>query len=699
MNRKPAPRARGLAVVVSLVLLVIASPAFCDASPGDEAFIRGRLLEDRLELYAAREAFRDAVRLAPDNRGYAEHRAWFLFAQGYPEEAATSFEEIIAAFGPTDELIKGLAWSLKVIGKLEQSLTAYRRVYSLQRGSDYPSAFAELGLLIHEENAARIAGLRRRIITEGPDAALRRSLLEALFDQGELAEALDLAKGILAEQPNDALLGLRYARALRWKGRLDESVAEYERLLAAFPDSVALQIERLTALSELGRTAESLAALQRAREAGLQDALALSRAVDLLGPAGRQADAIALADAIVASGPDRLIGLLARARARHFSGDVAGARPYYREVLANYPYNTDALWGLVETSTYSGGLTEARSVLSRWRMAVPDDRFLAQEALLSLYSTPAASGRFSWFRNSSGYSRWDAGLSGSVFPAPRLSLTAAGYASFFDRSGLDTLRRATAEIGLEASSSEGQAVFSGTLRAETWEENHEDLNGRLGVTWRPARNAMLSIGWGRMSIVDSEQPFGNGLYNHVVSYGAAALDIRSYETDVKLGWDPSPRVSLAALADYGDYSDGNSKLSLVLEAGWVLLPPAQMRLAYDFSYLDFRDPAPVYTNGAISEGAYWDPKGAETHTLRLELARNLGRRVTVGLQGALSYAPEVRGWSELLMVSLGWRMTAHSTFRLDARGFRQDHGIDRSGEPGGSYNATNIAAALEFRFP
>jgi len=697
VSRRSAVWACALSAAALLALLASPDPARGEKASGDDAFARGRRSEDRLELYAAREAFREAVQVAPDNRGYAEHRAWFLLTHGYPEEAAASFEEMIASFGPTADLFKGLGWSLKLIGRLEQSLAAYRRVYPLQKDTDFPGAFAALGVLIHEENAKRIAAVRARIAAEGPAVALRQSLMDLLLDQGELAEALEIAEGILSERPDDSLLRLRYARALRWKGQPGTSAAEYERLLVAFPDNVPLQIERLTILKELGRNAADEALRLQAREAGLRDALALSRLSGVLA-AGRPAEALASANRIVPSGPDRLLGLLAQAQASLLSGDRAAASAIYRAVIRDYPYNQEALWGLLQITVASGQRSEAGVVLSRWRDAVPDDRFRAQEALLALYAAPAVTGHFSWLANSSGFSRWDAGLSGAMFPALRLSVTAAGFESFFSRSGLDTLQRTTAEVDVKAGAAEGRILLSGSVKGERWQDNNDDLNGRLGIVWHVKRNTTLSVGWGRISIVDSEPPFGNGLYNHVVSYGAAALGVQSSESEVHLLWDPSPRVNLAVLASSGSYSDGNLKSSLVLEAGWLVATQPRLRLVYDYSYLDFRDPAPIYTNGTFSESAYWDPRAAVNHTLRLELAHHLSKRLVVECQGALSYAPSVSGWSELLMASLQWGISSRGTFRLDARGFNQDHGIERSGERGGSYQAANITAALEFRF-
>ena len=69
----------GMLPMIALPLVVIAEAV---AAPFEE----GIQAEASLQLYEARDLFRQALQDAPDAPGVAEHMAWFLFLNGFHDE-------------------------------------------------------------------------------------------------------------------------------------------------------------------------------------------------------------------------------------------------------------------------------------------------------------------------------------------------------------------------------------------------------------------------------------------------------------------------------------------------------------------------------------------------------------------------------------------------------------------------------------
>ena len=141
-------------------------------------------------------------------------------------------------------------------------------------------------------------------------------------------------------------------------------------------------------------------------------------------------------------------------------------------------------------------------------------------------------------------------------------------------------------------------------------------------------------------IIDTVLPFNNIIYSYVVTIGSLDRDIKSDDYKFYLLYAPVPKVSFAGEFIYGDYSDSNRKHSLMFEAGYQVLDSPYLRTAYNYFYLDIKDPAPLTGSGDHVESAYWDPVNFETHTLRLEYRQDYSEHLSFGAEGALSYSPK-----------------------------------------------------------
>ncbi len=147
----------------------------------------------------------------------------------------------------------------------------------------------------------------------------------------------------------------------------------------------------------------------------------------------------------------------------------------------------------------------------------------------------------------------------------------------------------------------------------------------------------------------------------------------------------------------GDYSDGNTKHSLLFEAAYQLTDRPYLRLAYNYYYLDFKDPAPIFSEGGQAESAYYDPINFEVHSLRLEYRKNHNDVFSYGAEGALEFIPENGGVPCLISAFAQWRINTSVNLRFDARWFYQNKGIDRIGDTG-AFHAENVVAIVEYSF-
>lgn len=239
--------------------------------------------------------------------------------------------------------------------------------------------------------------------------------------------------------------------------------------------------------------------------------------------------------------------------------------------------------------------------------------------------------------------------------------------------------------------------FSGRLGGNFYDNGHNNLNGRLSLYIEPTKILTAAVNYEHIDIIDTELPFRNAIYNYVVTIGAVGRTIRTDDYSVYLLYTPRPKVSLAGKILYRDYSDGNRKLSSTLEAGYQFMRVPYLRAGYNYFYLDYKYPAPVYIEKTKSVSAYYDPINFETHTLKLELRHDIDKKISYGTEGAISYIPKSDSFSYSLFLFGAYEFDEYHTLRLDARWFYQNKGVDRTGTSG-HFWADNIILSYEYRF-
>lgn len=332
-----------------------------------EIFKKGIELENSLRIFEARDIFREAIVLDPMNKGYMEHYAWFLHYNGFHEEVVDVFTRLISMAEKKEFIYLGLGWNQKILGRLSHSLDEYKKVFILiSPNSNFRNVFREIRWKPYDENRAKIQDLTMKLAEDPQEIGLKKELFEVYINEGDLEGAIKLGEEIVADNSGDKLFHLKFARALFWHNEKNRAEAEYKKLLADSPDNPFLYFELGCVLHAGDRLTEAREALEKSLSLYSASAGTKKELVEVLAKMGKGEEAEKLAAGIKPEGCEKLDGLLARAGCFHFSGRLDEARVLYREVLQDYPYNSDALWGLTETSIYTGNLEDARTTLKKW---------------------------------------------------------------------------------------------------------------------------------------------------------------------------------------------------------------------------------------------------------------------------------------------------------------------------------------------
>lgn len=672
-------------------------PSYAAEPSSHHLFQQGLALERSLRLFEARETFRRVVALDPANVGYLEHYAWFLHQHGFAEEASAVFTQSLPVARDTGAAYRGLAWNQRVIGRLDQALDAYRHVLDLSAVSreDRGRALALVQSLLHRENAKRIAALRSQLQQGAPRQETLRALFQLHIDQGEFKNALRVAAELRAASRDDLPWRLQVARGLWWDGQRDAALAEYDALLGIAPRSAFLNFERGRLLVERGDLAGAEAALRQSLAlypAGIAPRQYLAEA---LARQGRARDARAEADAIPARDYDVLARMLGRARASHFSGEPREALALYRETLDHYPYNADALLGYAERAVHTGTVRQSADVLDRWESISTDTRAMNQRGLLAHYTPSTLTVRAQSYDNSADFRRHDAAADFTTW-LPPLGRVRLGYQhSEFRQDGFKAIRRDSLDAEIERSLSDALRA-SARLTAHHY-DHYDRLLGGVSLHTRPAERLDVSLTAERFDIIDTESPFVNPIYNHVVTIGAVKRSLYADNLSAYFFYRASPTLDLSGKLGIGRYSDGNRMASGMFEAAVRPEVGSGLQFGYNYFYLDYRDPASIYTEGSTSISAYYDPINLEVHTLFLRYQEQYASALRYGLETRLSYIPKSEGVAASVFGFAVLPLGGRDSLRIDARVFNQTRGAGRAGDTD-DFRAANTMLSYVRRF-
>lgn len=667
-----------------------------DDAAAYEIFKQGLALEAQLKIYEARDRYIDALSAVPQDAGYLSHYAWFLTSYGFTQEAIEIFERL---YGVTDDkatVSLGLGWNRQVLGQLSSSLESYKKRFPIKETDDIQAAFEQIRRHLYQKDSVEIESLKVKIASGIDSIANQKALLKVYLDQREFAKAVSLASDLLDQGALDLTAHLWLARALFWSGNKHRAEIEYRALIDASPRSAFLHVELAEVLISNNRLSEAKTALEKSLEIYPDASACLKLLAEVLAREGDDRNALAIAEAIPTEGNDRLVGLMARARAHHFSGHIQAARHQYDMVLKEYPYYADALWGMTETSIYSGHYGDAVRTTRQWENALPDTRLAEQKEKIMLYTAPIAETKVGFYSNASNFSRMDIGLEAGLYLDGDLRVSAGYHYSGFFQDGFDDVFRHTLFFDFRKYLG-SDLQLDGRLSGLFYDNDHDSLNGELAMTYQATPSLTIRPHFRHVDIIDTVSPFENMVYSYVVTIGSVGMGIDSDELGLTLVYLPSQRFSLSGDYSFASISDGNQRQDVNFEAGYRFKLRPDWRIAYNFFYLDYRDPAPVYRQGDLFESAYWDPVDFKTHTLRVTFRHDNGKRFFYGAEGAISYIPESQGIGTYLSAFTEWRVKKNLMFRMDARWYYQDRGLDRISTTG-HFWADNLLLKLDYRF-
>ena len=681
--------------LLAVLLFSTANGYSSDDAETYEVFKQGLALERQLKIYEARDQYAVALSRAPQNTGYLSHYAWFLTSFGFSEEAIDVFNRLLPLTEDKDPVYIGLGWNRQILGRLEASLNDFTKRFPIS-ASNLPAAFEQIRWHLYQENYEKIRRLKKEIDAGTDTVATRKELVKVYLDQGELNDVISLAQTLRDRGELDLTTQLWLARARFWSGDKRRAEKEYAAVMAQTPGSAFLHMEIAEVLISDNRLPEARVYLEKALVLYPGAAGARKKLAEVLARLKDDGGALSMAETITTEGNSRLTGLMARARALHFSGHVQTARHLYAMVLKEYPYYPDALWGMTETSIYSGRFGDAQRTTRLWENALPDSRRIKQMQRLKLYTAPIAKTKADYYDNSSDFSRKNIGQEASLYVGDDLRLDAGYQFSEFSQDGFEDVFRHAVFFGAQQFITENFRV-DGRLSGNFYDSAGSTLNGSLGGNLEVSPTLSFQPRYRHVDVIDTIGPFENMVYSHTVTIGSVGKEITADELGLRFDYRPSPRLSFSGNYVYSAYSDGNHKQNFDFEAGYRFSLRPDWRIAYNFFYLDYRDPAPLYTEGNRVESAYYDPTGLETHGLRLVFRNDDGRRFFYGGEGALSFVPENSGIGTYLSAFTEWRPTEEIAFRLDARWFYQNKGVDRLGDTG-FFWADNILFEFDYRF-
>ena len=392
------------------------------------------------------------------------------------------------------------------------------------------------------------------LLLAGGAAVADTASADAAFDAGDNARALALYEEALAGNPSDVHALVRSGMLLSWERRFDEALARYDRALAIDAREPKARLERGKVFLWSRRYPEARDAFEKilADDPSQKEArLALARAYSW---DGRQPEARTHYERVLATEPNDADALLGVAQTYAWSGQGSAARPYFERALAARPAMKEASIGLAYLELDAGDTAAAAARARALTEAHPDDPEVRDLA------AAVKKARAPWI--SIGYD----------------------HLGDTDDNAYDTLRleggfglpaRLDLRFGVSGTELDGPggAVPVGNGDVTT-------LYGVLGWKPRPRHRGELRVGGARLTRTDGASrttAIGGATYTFPLGawsaraaathdpfvYSPAILDSEIDVTTVSFGASGRavPRVQVDASVAYGDYSDGNTRLS------------------------------------------------------------------------------------------------------------------------------------------
>jgi tetratricopeptide (TPR) repeat protein len=409
-----------------------------------------------------------------------------------------------------------------------------------------------------------------------PSLAAEPAAADAAFDAGDHARALALYDEVLAGDPGNVHALLRSGMLLSWDRKFEEALARYERALAREPGNARVLLERGKVLLWSSRYDEAVEAFAR----------------------------------VLRVQPDEPWALCGTAQAYAWRGRHAEARPYYERALAADPDMKEARLGLAYVDLAEGDTSAALAAADALEVAHPGDPEVAE------LRRAVSRARAAWIQvgydhaDDSDENRMNTYLVEGGFGLPaRLDLR-LGYAHHdlhgpvpLNADADGTVDRAYAVVGWQPRPKHRAEFRLGAARSED-SDGVQRTAAIGGVTYTfPIGEWTGRASLGRDPFLYSPQILDNEIDVTTAAFSAAGPAAR--------------RIWIEADAGYGDFSDGNTRLSANAGAWYVWTWPARRLLAGGVvRYLTFSDDL---------DNGYFDPSDLIAGLASLRSNGRIGR--------------------------------------------------------------------------
>jgi len=661
----------------------------------------------RLEVFQAKRAFETSLALDPNNRGYREQYAWHLQAFAFHEETAAQFYLLLPEATDPALLYTSLGWELRALGQLDTSVWAFSQVYSIPCHLTLSNQLIVAGNVFRQKEREKIYGWWNELEDGCADEwEIKKKLFEHYTYLRDLPMASSLAEEILSAHPEEYMVHYRYANLLYQMRKFSRAACQYQLLIEKLPDNSFLYLS-------LGKVYEDMGDLCDA-EIAYQTAMALDQNpkterayARILSKLHNCCEAAAISQAIVSTENDSLTTSLSAAEVNLNCKNEQEAACIYHSVLDIYPFNQEALWGLLKSSTYTGNTGDALLSYRRWPKIWFDDPL--QNRLAPYYRPPELIFPFEYFKNSTTFQRFSTGLSFDHYAINNLRLYENYYYTRFSQQGFDTINRHSVSLYGEKLFNkkwEGRATFIGNyydkLQHRSLNPTHHSLyskgvlNYRLHAIYHPTLEWTADIGYDYYDVIDTIPPFGNPIYNYSNQIGATALNIRTHDVNAFFYYSKDKWSALANFI-HGNYSDRNTKNSRSFRIDYRFCDLPSSSIYYSYFYLDFQKAAPLFTQNGQSESAYYDPKNLEIHSIGLYTNYDVTECLRLGGETALLYIPKCRNFAYSAFGYFNYQFACRWTMRLDLRYYYQNQSLGRH-EITGYYNAESANFQVIYQF-
>jgi tetratricopeptide (TPR) repeat protein len=262
-------------VAAGILISMTALPQETMAQDSGAAFRKGINAETRLDLFGARDHFREAIRINPGNLGWKEHTAWFLYINGFQDRECLALFEEVKSHAADRRAVQRAIYHLQE--KLGQSPPAARPPVPRPRGVS-PSAPLPQRLKYARElywsgaPQKSQTSILELIAVKPEEPALRWELAKVLVALGDYDGAVAELVTARNYRPNEPELVLDHAIAEALRGRRRVAVGILKQ--ASFPDIGAVHLARARAHHYVGEFPAAAREYERAIATRPHDELA-----------------------------------------------------------------------------------------------------------------------------------------------------------------------------------------------------------------------------------------------------------------------------------------------------------------------------------------------------------------------------------------------------------------------------------------